>query len=105
VSGQEKKSNHDERLFLTLTIGLVRKFALDKVAPHVLAMDEAAKMRPEIVQECFSAGLMGIETPTELSGAGMSFFSSIVVIEELARVDPAVSVMVDVQNTLANGTC
>jgi alkylation response protein AidB-like acyl-CoA dehydrogenase len=37
---------------------------------------------------------MGIETPTELQGAGMSFFSSIVVIEELARIDPSVSVMV-----------
>jgi alkylation response protein AidB-like acyl-CoA dehydrogenase len=73
---------------------MVRKFAQDQVKPHVLAMDEKAKMRPEIVQECFNAGLMGIETPTELQGAGMSFFSSIVVIEELARIDPSVSVMV-----------
>jgi len=80
----------------------VRKFALDHVAPHVQAMDRDAKMRPEIVQQCFEAGLMGIETPEELDGAGMSFFSSIVVIEELARIDPSVSVMVDVQNTLAN---
>jgi len=80
----------------------VRKFAADHVAPHVLAMDEAAKMRPDVVQQCFDAGLMGIETSAELDGAGMSFFSSIIVVEELARVDPAVSVMVDVQNTLAN---
>ena len=32
----------------------------------------------------------------------MNFFSSVLVIEELARVDPSVSVMVDVQNTLVN---
>jgi short/branched chain acyl-CoA dehydrogenase len=56
----------------------------------------------KVIQECFSQGLMGIETPSELGGAGMTFFSSVLVIEELARVDPSVSVMVDVQNTLAN---
>lgn len=80
----------------------VRKFSLEVVQPHVLEMDSAAKMKPEIVQACFDQGLMGIETDVELGGAGMSFFSSIIVIEELARVDPSVSVMVDVQNTLAN---
>merc|ERR1711991_603340 len=81
---------------------MVRKFCADHVTPHVLSMDESAKMRPETVKEAFNAGLMGIETPSELQGAGMSFFQSIIVIEELARIDPAVSVMVDVQNTLAN---
>merc|ERR1711991_1107076 len=81
---------------------MVRKFCADHVTPHVLSMDESAKMRPEIVKEAFNAGLMGIETPSELQGAGMSFFQSIIVIEELARIDPSVSVMVDVQITLAN---
>jgi alkylation response protein AidB-like acyl-CoA dehydrogenase len=32
----------------------------------------------------------------------LSFTSSIIVIEELAKIDPSVSVMVDVQNTLIN---
>ena len=32
----------------------------------------------------------------------MNFMGSIIAIEELAKVDPAVSVMVDVQNTLVN---
>lgn len=45
---------------------------------------------------------MGIETPAELDGTGGTFVSSIVVIEELAKVDPAVSVVCDVQNTLVN---
>ncbi len=80
----------------------VRRFANETVKPLVAEMDASATMRPEVVQACFEQGLMGIETPSELQGAGMSFFSSVVVIEELARVDPAVSVMVDVQNTLAN---
>jgi short/branched chain acyl-CoA dehydrogenase len=45
---------------------------------------------------------MGIEIPTEFGGTGASFGSSIVVIEELAKVDPGISVLCDIQNTLIN---
>jgi short/branched chain acyl-CoA dehydrogenase len=45
---------------------------------------------------------MGIETPSSLNGAEMNFVSSLIVIEELAKVDPAISVIVDIQNTLVN---
>jgi alkylation response protein AidB-like acyl-CoA dehydrogenase len=47
-------------------------------------------------------GLMGIEVPEQYGGAGSSFFSGILAIEQLAVVDPSVSVFVDVQNTLVN---
>lgn len=43
---------------------------------------------------------MGIEIPEKYGGTGASFFSSILVIEELAKVDPSVSVFTDVQNTI-----
>lgn len=59
-------------------------------------------MSPEVMKEAFAAGIMGIEIPSELNGGGMSFFSSILAIEEIARHDPALSVTVDVQNTLVN---
>jgi hypothetical protein len=45
---------------------------------------------------------MGIETSTEHGGAGCSFTSAIIAIEELAKVDPSVSVLCDVHNTLVN---
>ena len=45
---------------------------------------------------------MGIEVDSMYGGAGSTFFASIVAIEELARVDPSVSVVCDVQNTLIN---
>ena len=45
---------------------------------------------------------MGIETSPDHGGAGGSFTSAIIVIEELAKVDPSVSVMCDVHNTLLN---
>lgn len=45
---------------------------------------------------------MGIEIAGAHGGAESSFVSSIITIEELAEVDPSVSVMCDVHNTLVN---
>lgn len=45
---------------------------------------------------------MGIETSAVHGGAESSFTSAIITIEELAKVDPSVSVLCDVHNTLIN---
>ncbi len=65
-------------------------------------MDEHGKFDPKLIQQCFDLGLMGIETPEEFGGAGASFFTAILAVEELSRVDASVGVFVDVQNTLVN---
>lgn len=88
--------SEDERLFRSS----VREFAERAVRPHVRDMDENAVMRPSIVDELFALGLLGIEVPEALGGAGGSFFHSVIAVEEISRVDPAVGVLVDVQNTL-----
>ncbi|CEH17564.1 acyl-oxidase [Ceraceosorus bombacis] len=80
----------------------VQRFAQDVVAPKVEAMEENEKMDPEIIKGLFEQGLMAIETDPELGGAGGSFTAAIIVIEELAKVDPSVSVLCDVHNTLVN---
>ena len=80
----------------------VSKFANEVIAPKVREMDEAETMDPVIVEQLFEQGLMGIEIPEEYGGAGMNFTAAIVGIEELARVDPSVSVLCDVHNTLVN---
>lgn len=80
----------------------VSRFASKVINPKVREMDEAESMSPEIVEQLFEQGLMGIEIPEEFGGAGMNFTAAIVGIEELARVDPSVSVLVDVHNTLVN---
>lgn len=80
----------------------VSKFANEVILPKVRAMDEAETMDPTVVEQLFEQGLMGVEIPEEYGGAGMNFTAAIVAIEELARVDPSVSVMVDVHNTLVN---
>ncbi|KAK4503879.1 hypothetical protein PRZ48_004794 [Zasmidium cellare] len=78
----------------------VSRFANDVILPKVRDMDEAEKMDPTVVEQCFEQGLMSVEIPEKYGGAGMNFTSAIVGIEELAKVDPSVSVMVDVHNTL-----
>ncbi|BGP54808.1 hypothetical protein JCM8202_003316 [Rhodotorula sphaerocarpa] len=81
---------------------LVKKFSDEVVAPKVYEMDENEKMDPAIIKGLFEQGLMGIETSPDHGGAGASFTSAILVIEELAKVDASVSVCCDVHNTLVN---
>ena len=78
----------------------VREFAESTIRPRVSAMDQAAAMDREVIDACFDMGLMGIEVPEELGGQGGTFFQAVLAVEELARVDPSVAVMVDVQTTL-----
>lgn len=90
--------SEDEEMFRAS----VREFAEGELRPRVEEMDEAARLDPALIKQCFDLGLMAIETPEEYGGAGANFFTSILAVEELSRVDPSVGVLVDVQNTLVN---
>src|SRR5512144_2948827 len=81
---------------------VVRDFAEEKIRPLVRKMDEESKIPRELIDALFQLGVMGVEIPEPHGGAGATFFMSVVAVEELARVDPSVSVLVDVQNTLVN---
>jgi alkylation response protein AidB-like acyl-CoA dehydrogenase len=78
----------------------VREFAHAQVRPLVREMDEHAKFSKTLLTQLFELGVMGIEIPESEGGAGGTFFHSVLVVEELSRVDPSVGVLVDVQNTL-----
>ncbi len=80
----------------------VRQFAESEVRPLVSKMDTEAKMPRDLIDACFELGIMGVEIPESHGGAGATFFMSILAVEELARVDASVAVVVDVQNTLVN---
>jgi alkylation response protein AidB-like acyl-CoA dehydrogenase len=90
--------SEDEEMFRAS----VREFAEGELRPRVEEMDEEGKLDPALTKQCFELGLMGIETPEEYGGAGAGFFTAIIAVEELSRVDPSVGVFVDVQNTLVN---
>ncbi|CAG5904857.1 unnamed protein product [Menidia menidia] len=63
----------------------VKKYAQERIAPFVSKMDESSVMDEEVIQSLFEQGLMGIEIDPEYGGTGSTFFSSILVIEELAK--------------------
>ena len=88
--------SEDERLFADA----VRAFARDEVAPLVRRMDEEQHMDAALVEKMFALGLMGIEIPEEYGGSGGTFFDAVLAVELLSAVDPAVALVVDVQNTL-----
>lgn len=99
MSGSQTSLTHlsdDENAFREA----IRSFAEGEIKPKVSAMDKAEKMDPEVVRQLFEMGLMGIESPEAYGGAEGNFFTACLAVEELARVDGAVSVLVDVQNTL-----
>ena len=83
-------------------VDTVRRFATEQLRPWVRDMDHEGRFRPELLRVMQDLGLFGIEIPEDYGGAGGTFFQSILVVEELAKVDPAASVIVDVQNTLVN---
>ncbi|XP_057682670.1 short/branched chain specific acyl-CoA dehydrogenase, mitochondrial [Corythoichthys intestinalis] len=80
----------------------VKKYAQERIAPLVAKMDEQSFMDEAVINSLFEQGLMGIEIDPEYGGTGSTFFSSILVIEELAKVDASVAVLCDIQNTLIN---
>src|SRR5437588_12619954 len=92
--------SEDENMFRAS----VREFAEGELRPRVEQMDEAGQMDAALVKQLFDLGLMGVETPDEYGGAGASFFTAIIGVEELSRVDPSVGVLVDVPTTVLNHT-
>ncbi len=92
------KLSEEEQLFQSS----VKRFARERLLPRVREMDEKGAFDPALLAEFFSLGLMGIDIPEEYGGQGGAFFQSILAIESLAEIDPAASVIVDVQNTLVN---
>ena len=90
--------NEEERMFQSV----VRRFARERIAPHVREMDEVGVFRKDLIREMFELGLMGIEIPEEYGGQAGSFFQAVLAVEALAAVDPSAAVIADVQNTIAN---
>src|SRR4051812_15564226 len=80
----------------------LRAFAAQQVRPRVAAMDAAEALDPALVAQLFDARLMAIEIPESYGGLGRGLVDVALAIEELARIDPAVAVFVDVQNALVN---
>jgi alkylation response protein AidB-like acyl-CoA dehydrogenase len=87
----------DEQQLLRHT---VREFAEAEIRPHVREWDDAQHFPSELVPKLAALGLMGVQFPEVYGGAAMSAIDYCLCIEELARVDPSVSLSVAAHNGL-----
>jgi alkylation response protein AidB-like acyl-CoA dehydrogenase len=78
----------------------VREFAESEIRPHVMEWDNAQHFPHELLPKLAELGLMGIQFPEALGGAAMSAVDYCICIEELARVDPSISLSVAAHNGL-----
>jgi len=84
----------------TLFRDSIRDFARSEIAPLVRTMDEQQSFDRKLLHKLHDLGLMGIQVPEAYGGAAGTLFEAVLAVEEISAVDPAVGVLVDVQNTL-----
>jgi hypothetical protein len=68
-----------------------REFAEGEIRPHVMKYDEGQEFPADIVQKMAELGFLGATIPHELGGSGLSTLEFVVIMEEIARVDPSVA--------------
>jgi alkylation response protein AidB-like acyl-CoA dehydrogenase len=78
----------------------IREFAESEIKPRIREWDEAQQFPHELLPKLAELGVMGIQFPTEYGGSAMSAVDYCICIEELARVDPSISLSVAAHNGL-----
>ncbi|XP_006608134.1 short/branched chain specific acyl-CoA dehydrogenase, mitochondrial [Apis dorsata] len=80
----------------------VNKLAKEEIAPLVRKMEKESKIDEGLIRKLFENGLMGIEIPEKYGGSGCNFMTTILSVEEVAKVDGSVAALIDIHNTLVN---
>jgi alkylation response protein AidB-like acyl-CoA dehydrogenase len=78
----------------------LREFAEAEIRPHVAQWDDAQQFPREAIAKAAQMGLLGAIFPEDLGGAGLSYIDYAIVIEELARVDPSVGLIIAAHTSL-----
>lgn len=81
---------------------LARDFAETELKPHRLEWDESQEFPRDAFRKMGELGFLGTMIPTELGGAGLTATDNAIIIEEIARVDPAVALSVAAHNGLCS---
>jgi alkylation response protein AidB-like acyl-CoA dehydrogenase len=79
---------------------MVRKFAAEEIRPHSRQWDHDQLIPDEMVAKLGALGLLGTLTPEKYGGAGLNYLANAVILEEIARQDAAVGLMVAAHNGL-----
>ena len=78
----------------------IRNFAENNIRPHIMEYDESQKFPMEIMRQLGELGFLGIVIPEEYGGAGLGYVDFVIIIEELAKVDPSIALSVAAHNGL-----
>lgn len=70
---------------------MVHRWAQDRIKPMAAEIDLKNEFPAELWQEMGELGLLGVTTPEEYGGAGMSYLAHVIIVEEIARVSASVS--------------
>ena len=76
---------------------MVRDFAESEIRPIAAAIDESHEFPVETTKKMAELGLLGMFVPEPYGGAGMTYLSYVVAIEELSRVCASHGVIASVQ--------
>ncbi len=79
---------------------MVREFAREEIAPHVMEYDEAKQFPEQLIPKLAELGLLGVIFPEEYGGAGMGYMEYVLIVEELSAVDPSIGLTVAAHNSL-----
>ena len=79
----------------------IRDFAAREIAPNIMRWDEASQFPAEVIHQLGQMGLMGVVTPVEYGGSGLSYVDYVLAIEELSAVDGSIGIIVAAHNSLA----
>ncbi len=78
----------------------VRQLAEDVIGPAAARHDDAGSFPDEIVQPLADMGLLGVLFPEDVGGSGLGYVEYVIVLQELARVDPSAALTVAAHNSL-----
>ena len=78
----------------------VRAYAEREILPHVMEWDEASRFPSELIPKLAEMGFLGVIFPEEYGGTGLGYIEYASVIEELARIDGSIGLIVAAHNSL-----
>jgi len=90
----------EQQILLQQTI---RDFAQAEIAPGASERDKAARFPRELIPKMADLGLFGVMIPENYGGAGLDPLSFAIIIEEVARADASVALLLASHNSLCAG--
>ncbi|MBI1804578.1 MAG: acyl-CoA dehydrogenase [Ignavibacteriae bacterium] len=81
---------------------VARNFAEKEIRPVVMKYDESQEFPFEIMKQLGEMGFLGVIFPEIYGGAGFGYLEYVVVIEEIAKVDPSIGLSIAAHNSLCS---